>query len=448
MSAATTCQGCGKGYEATLGRCPFCNRPNPAPVKDAELDRKLFTAGAADLAARQRASKRLRLATVVLLALALPTVVPALLVNFLMAKRWGRVDFLIIGVDLLVICLIASQSMLFVPALISAAAAAAVFILRHAHREEGIALGFPALVMTPAMAGGALLLGSFAVLGSRAGLAPTIERLRPPRLDRDVAAAALEGQEVLVRGDDLDWEQVVYCTPDRCSDQDPSEAVELGAAEIMARRDELLGSAVTLAGEARPAATFDRAGMSVRATASSPATPDPAPRQHGLVPGTHAKLWIASAPGGVLGAGPYSGRLVYVENDAEFARRYQASGQADPLPMLALTIVAGEGVETGSGVEAWSPLVGAGDRVWVALPFEVDELGEARGLVRDRERARVQLCAARPSLPGLVTVVAVGLEQAGPRAPMVRSSVLFALLGLLVGLALSGWSLVAAWRET
>jgi heme/copper-type cytochrome/quinol oxidase subunit 4 len=112
--------------------CPQCKAPNPAPVLDGELFRRIAEVGAAEGERERRASHGRRIAGFVAFALSLLTVVPALLVMFLTAKRWGRVPFVLIVVDVVILTLATYGTRLFPLIAISAIASVLVFVLRYA----------------------------------------------------------------------------------------------------------------------------------------------------------------------------------------------------------------------------------------------------------------------------------------------------------------------------
>lgn len=192
-----------------MANCPACNLANPSPVVDVALVAKLSEAAIAEQTASRVASSRLRVTTVVLFALSLLTVVPALLVMRLMAKRWGRVDFVLIAVDVFILVLASYGSWAFWPVLVSGLAAVALFLLRHRHQDHGIALGYSGLVITPAMASGALLLFSFFYFGLSSGVGAHLDRLAPRTRSADELHRLPEGVVTRVRAADVRWDEAV-----------------------------------------------------------------------------------------------------------------------------------------------------------------------------------------------------------------------------------------------
>lgn len=170
----------------------------------------------ADVRARRAATKRTRVITLALLALALPTVVPALVVTWLMAKRWGRVEFGLIVADLVIMALVASRTSLFVPVLVSVCAAAALYVIRFREEPRGIALGFTGRVMTPAMIGGTLMIGACLFMQSRAGLAPHLERWWPATVDAGAVHELTAGMVVRVRPAEIAWDRALICDAASC----------------------------------------------------------------------------------------------------------------------------------------------------------------------------------------------------------------------------------------
>jgi hypothetical protein len=410
--------------------------------------RPLLEATFAEQARLAVALQRRRLLEVVLFALALPTLVPSLLVMRLMAKRWGRVDFLLVAADLLVICVIASPTPMFVPALLSSAAAGAVFIMRYPRAAQGIVLGFPGSVIHPAMLGGALVLGSLGYLQSWDGLGRHLQRALPPRVDARGLRALPTGSVARVRVAALDQEHPIFCDRGRCVDHDPRVAVEVPAAEVQGRAASLLGGLVRVPG-CSPERAFMRDGFLHRTTTATtaPATTDVGLRLHAPVAGTQARLWIASEPGAAaLPSGDCEGLLVVAQHDQAFAREWSLAWGRRPLPAFALTILSGAGVPP--DLERWLPLRGGHRRAWVALPASAPRLASTRGVVRGGPGVEAPLAALDDEPRDGASVLAIGLE-APPALPSVaRPSVLAALAALLAGLLAIALSLRLAWHES
>ena len=223
------CASCGQAYAASMAVCPQCKAPNPAPVMDGELFRRIAEVGAAEGERERRATRGRRIAGFVAFALSLITVVPALLVMFVTAKRWGRVPFVLIVVDVVILTLATYGTRLFPLVAISAIASVLVFVLRYAQLEQGVALGYSSAVITPAMLGGALLMGSIFTMGVSGHLSANLDRWFPiTRTAQDVAGLP-PGAVTGIDASEIRWDEAMFCAPDRCvpvTEETPSGATE------------------------------------------------------------------------------------------------------------------------------------------------------------------------------------------------------------------------------
>lgn len=217
-----SCSKCGRPRATQRPLCAFCGTPygdiaqpaymqmDPAaaararaegpekPVPLPPMDDKPF----GFLSTRQRTG---------LLVLALPALVPGLVLTFIMAKRWGRVPFAMLAADagiLLLFCL--PYPRLFPVVAISLAAAAVLYLSRMAQGRmpHGIVLGYSNLVALAIILGGALT-----ALGGVFGLPRSVHRFLGQSGSTNVSALALAegrvplGKQVEVTSSQLLWER-------------------------------------------------------------------------------------------------------------------------------------------------------------------------------------------------------------------------------------------------
>lgn len=467
-----TCPQCSHSIADVIGQCPFCRHVWPAeggkPMVDAELI-------AAAMAA-ERAEARIgggALFRTFLLLLALPVLVPTLLWFWIGARRWGRVDWLLLAVTGGVLTLFALGSPYSLAAMLVAdAAAAMLFVLRYAKLDEGIFLGYSNVVALPLIFAG--LLGAWGVF-VQLPVGPLVQLARlhgpvraakaadltgrgapatpcPVRLENTAVAAA--GRiAVLVAGGK---KQLVRATATRL--------VEVAAPkELWERREQLAGAIVELA--VPPAAgAFVRTRVTIRKSAGGSLETDPHTRHHALLPGTGDRVWIAGHPVGPGGEGhareletpgPRTGLLVISYGDAELAKAWSAKHGSRPLPDMAVTVMPGvaPGPESDPSRPAYLPVEGTGEELWAYLPYGTigDGLRRVVGILEDSGE-RVELL--RAALPGGGPVRVI---SAMPVDEFVKASGLIdrisgqglgsglALLCVAGGLALIG--LIASLRE-
>lgn len=235
--APVKCSSCGLAYHAAMALCPQCKTPNPAPVTDLTVARRIMEAGVAEAQAERHRSRFVRTAGFVAFALSLLTVVPALLVMWVTARRWGRVPFVLIVVDIALLTLATYGTRLFVPVVISAIASLLVFILRYGVSEQGIALGYSSAVILPAMAGGAMVMGSVFTMGVTGSVSANLDRWMPPTHDARTIAGLPIGSVTALRPEEIRWSEAMFCSVDRCAPA--TEPAPPGASERWVPMDEL-----------------------------------------------------------------------------------------------------------------------------------------------------------------------------------------------------------------
>jgi hypothetical protein len=190
--------------------------------------RRIAEVGAAEGEKERRASRVQRVAGFVAFALSLVTVAPALLVMFVTAKRWGRVPFVLIVVDIAILTLATYGTRLFPFVAISAVASVLVFVLRYSVSGQGVAFGYSSAVITPAMLGGSLLMGSVFSMGVSSHITANLDRVFPVTRTSQEIAGLPAGSVTALDPSDIRWDEAMFCSPDRCvpADEPLPEATE------------------------------------------------------------------------------------------------------------------------------------------------------------------------------------------------------------------------------
>lgn len=338
-----------------------------------------------------------------LLVLSFPIIVPSLIVNFLMAKRWGRNDFALIAFDGLALTMLSLRSAIFfLLVLVAWLASGMLWILRRDKLPYGIFLGYSNSIAWRLIAGGLLvLLGTIRlvpwtlyarisdVLASEQGVTAG-----------SIADNRVHGlRPVLVKDGAFDWDRRAYRTPTssgaRFYPSDPrSPSTVVSASELWEQRQTLVGMPVSL--DATPGAAYlrtdveyDRVPGGAR-EGGQQKQGDSAQRLYAPVRGTGGRVWLLSeAVGGrsdpaalaFMGRRTHAGTLVNVYSDAALAREY-ASDDGQPLPYMGVGIRP-EAFEAQVGpLETWVPLTGTDETVWVAFPSGLDSEpgGPVRGI--------------------------------------------------------------------
>lgn len=217
-----------------MALCPGCKAPNPAPVKDLALTQRLAEATIAEAAAERRASRGVRIAGFVAFALSLLTVVPALVLMWITAKRWGRVPFALIAVDVVIMTIATYGTRLFPLVVISAIASLLVFVFRYRVLEQGVALGYSSAVITPAMGGGALLFGGLFALGVTGNVSANLDHVFPRTRDAQEITGLPAGSVAAVAASEILWSEALFCDAARC---EPASEPLPGATERWAPLD-------------------------------------------------------------------------------------------------------------------------------------------------------------------------------------------------------------------
>lgn len=156
---AAECAGCGLIFAKWKAREEQKAAPAPLPASPPHSPVLLSPVAqlAIDLIEEEARRKAPRPGDAWLLLLAFPIVVPALIVNWFMAQRWGRLDAWMIFLDGFVFTLFSLRSPRMLAAILLAwAAAIALWFRRRQKLDYGIFLGYSNAVAYPLIFGGLL----------------------------------------------------------------------------------------------------------------------------------------------------------------------------------------------------------------------------------------------------------------------------------------------------
>mgnify|MGYP001581287290 CR=1 FL=1 len=185
----TKCPKCGHEVPASQPRCMYCHtevtgpkwtapvaptvRPSTAPTATTTPLAAAVEAMSPELVQAVLAANKQKVARFrkwrqwqhLFLILSLPVVVPSLMINYAMAKRWGSVDFLLINIDAIVLTALASRSPIFLTMMVIAwASSVMLWGIRRNQLAGGIFLGYSNEVAMCLIFGGFFLFGSLIAL--------------------------------------------------------------------------------------------------------------------------------------------------------------------------------------------------------------------------------------------------------------------------------------------
>ena len=268
------CRDCGARIPPGHPRCPLCGKvaPAEAPAPDTAADlvqekaaiaREVF----ADVAGKERRSRGLRFAEGLLLALAMPAMIPGLLALVLMVKRWGHIPLtLVLPIGFIFLMgsyagpsdpesdWAATADIFFWMMHVAFLATTVLFVLRAARgrAKEGILLGYSGLTVLLMTLGGLFLYvnGIQIVRQLRAprfsrAVPEAVESMNPNKAARvtGFAHAALENARV-------DWSRAVWRIDGGGADvftpTVEKAPEEMTVDELLARHESLLGANVAL----------------------------------------------------------------------------------------------------------------------------------------------------------------------------------------------------------
>lgn len=471
-----TCPGCSRSVADVIGQCPFCRHVFAGPVNDKPmLDPELISAAIA--AEREEAdSGRSALLQALLLLLALPVIVPSLIWFWIGAKRWGRIDWVLLAVSGGALTLFAlGSSYALALMLIADAAAGALFVMRYGKLDDGIFLGYSNAVALPLILAGVLAaFGTFAFMP----VAAISQLMRLYSLEDTVTVKQLVSGSAPAAPRPVRLEGATLAPTGRFAEvSDAKGAVRLVRAaalepiavtapkHLWERREELVGSIVRLDAPAA-SETFVRTAVPMQKEVGGPKLADAGTRVYGLLPDAQDRVWVASEP--VTGNADEVakqlatrrerfGTLVVTHADPEMARAWSQRHGARPLPAMAVAVV--PGAATGGAADptapTYAPVEDTGGQLWVYYPAgaPIGPTGSISGIFEVYSE-RVSRLAAAAGSPGRGPhrLVAAMTRDDFARAAGLHARVTggtlpagLAVLGLAALLALAG--LIAALRE-
>lgn len=321
---------------------------------------------------------------VVLLFLSLPVLVPSLIVNFLMAKRWGRIDFVLLAVDGFIILLFSLRSTLAtVIVLVALAASALLFIIRYRKLPFGIFLGYSNLVAMLLMGGGLLFIIGFwtfvpwTPLNELTSVMGSEKKVRAEDLiNRPTSYNAF----VNVQNGTFEYDKKIFriigSDSYRFSPFPSAEGIVVTEPmDLWERRGELAGKMVTLEGASLSMDVLEGSEIEFAMSDEGTKEKDYAKRLFAIVPAAKGRVWVVSKPDDLdssafLAQQSIRGVLVISFSDAAMGRWYN-SRYSNPLPYMGVTLLperkAAASEEKSLKIETWIPVKGTDQTLWVAF---------------------------------------------------------------------------------
>ncbi len=482
------CVSCGRNIARGLPRCPVCGAGAPGVKADRRADG--MVEGITELArgivqesvAGRRRDRRARLIDAGLFLLMSPISAPSVVLTYLQAKRWGRIPFVMIVFDVIVLLALsgplgllfgfttAEAGRFFFGSMVVAAFAFMVLAMRRAMAqklETGIFLGYSNGTLLPLVAGGILLaLGA----GRIASAGPTAEERRlliSAEAERMSAAEALSADlsrgipHVVLADGSVQTERAVWRVERGGGGffaVDPGAATPAGPDDLLLRPEDWRGTCVELRARLRSDDGFwldedwRETPEFTRMSAAAPGRIYSEVRTK-----DRGALWLVSprfpsydspAAGAHRSAqdGPWIGHVIAVDPAA--LKRIGFSGAPrEPLGVLCTPPPApGE-------IARCAPVDGTGYRLWVAWrgeapPSPVRGILEEPGEVERDLLATVIRAKHEPGFAGAVRVLTAAEPQeyrtlrglGDPPAPRAAGGAAWGMLfGGLLALAGAGW---------
>lgn len=319
---------------------------------------------------------------VILLLLSLPVLVPSLILNFLMAKRWGRVDFYLLAIDGFIILLFALRSTAATIIVLTAIAASAVlFILRYRKLPYGIFLGYSNTVALLLMGGGLIFVIGFWQFVPWTPLNELTSALGSEKsvTARDLVQRRMEYNSfVSLRNETLEWDKKLFRIIDENGYRFSPFKTEGGIVitkpmDLWERRTELVGRMVTLQGASLSPQALEGTELEYSMAENGTKEKDFSKRLFYTVPEAQGRVWIVSKPDELqVSASPsgdsYQGVLVITYSNASMGRWYQSRFTAY-LPYMGVTLLPERSAPVESKkplrLETWVPVKGTDRTLWL-----------------------------------------------------------------------------------
>jgi hypothetical protein len=330
---------------------------------------------------------------IILLILSLPVVVPSLIINWLMAKRWGRIDFILIAVDGFILLLFCLRSPIFTFFIVLAMIASSLlYIIRHDKLPYGIFLGYSDAVAWKLIVGGIIYgIGFFGFLPW--GQFDDIYTLMTSRLDvptRTVTDNRVAKYVTVTLTDGkIDWEKRIYLlrSPDGpyfASYISGKEITVKDPGDFWEKRKELLGTKVTYKHVVLSLDTYKRDVYDIQLSEKGKKETVRDTRVFSPVRESKGRLWIASAPlksdqdkegSEFCKRTSHSGTLVKIYNESNMGRWFY-SRYAMSLPYIGVAIL--PDAETPQQptpmvnvIQTWVPVKDTRQGLWMVYPGEL-----------------------------------------------------------------------------
>ncbi|MBI4859870.1 MAG: hypothetical protein HY815_06355 [Candidatus Riflebacteria bacterium] len=376
------CGECGFDQADTMVHCVQCGHRlegAPAPPDPKELG--VMLTAALSQAAQPPSTGYLQ---PFLLVVALPVVVPALILGWLVAGRWGRRDGTVLAaVTLALLVGTVPWPPLCVTLLLAALASGLLLALRQSRLDGGMVLGYSSAVAWRLVASGALLgigVGTLVPWGAAARIASLLWRVDPESVASLASPGAAAGpRAVRIDGPAVDRSRILVRvdlpTGPAVVDPDRGAPVRIeDPGDLWTRRQELLGRWIYLTRAPVVDRTYERSTVELIRARGGFKEVDRVRRIHAPVAASGGRVWLVSEPvvAGDAAVRQFvdrslTGLLVHLCSDPELRRSY-AMHHKDPLPQLMVGLLAGRPPPMPVALESYMPFQGVGDALWAAFP--------------------------------------------------------------------------------
>lgn len=327
----------------------------------------------------------------ILLFFSLPVIVPSLLINWFFAKRWGRVDFIIIAIDGFVLLFLTMRSpMFFMLTLFAIITSCVLCFIRHNKLKYGIFLGYSNSVANRLMIGGVLFLIGFwgffpwGPLNQLAGCLSFENKYKTVEL---ISNRLKYSSKIFITDGKPIWDKKLYlCDFNGTMKFSPflpgEEITVTEPSKLWEDVDELIGQRVNLTYMISSNNVISRTGFEYQLINDGKKLYDNNTRFFALVPETEGRVWVISEK--ILSSTDpeiskfyermsFKGTVVKYFCDKDQARWYYSKTYKN-MPYMGVTILPDSQIEEKpinyKVISTWVPLENSSDEIWAVFPGE------------------------------------------------------------------------------
>ncbi|MEW6558069.1 MAG: hypothetical protein AB1349_12085 [Elusimicrobiota bacterium] len=344
-----------------------------------------------------------------LLIFSFPIVIPSLIINFLGAKRWGRVDFWLIAFDGVVLTALCARSpLLLLLILIAWITSILLWICRREKLPYGIFLGYSNKVAMRLIIGGVIFIIGLFLFAPAWKVWREIEKII--QFEKSVSVKALTEyyvrapRRVKIKNAILDFSKKIFRVETNSGAffyvTDPrNPTVIIDPRELWLRRNELVGTYVTLEGVS-PKDVYEHSSveftLKVGEKEEIKREKDNAPRLftliENLIETNKGCVWLVSEPISsmndtvaqqFLARTTHTGLATYLYVDDILAKEFW-NRLRQPIPILGVTLLPDKkpGI---LAIQTWVPVQGTNEVLWMVFPDDVSTYsGEVHGIYLGR----------------------------------------------------------------